>query len=147
MKNVLNKLVVTINEYRDVCRKAAEANIKFAEAFAPRLTDMSLIEKIHQMYVTFARESGFSADGTDNNKQFLFLILWLYSPASLMGGKINKHLRRVIASALGINADTALYKMRSTSVSWYETYQEFRRECNLTLEHIEKHMSELTGEN
>lgn len=143
MKNVLNRFIVTINEYRDVCMKAAEANIRFAEAFAPRLTDLSLIAKIHEMYVGFARESGFNADGTDNNKQFLFLILWLYSPASLLGGRINKELRSSIATALGISASTALYKMRSTSVSWYETYPEFRNECNLALEKIDAYLSDL----
>jgi len=142
----MNKLVPFINtvkELKDACIRAAEANVQFAQVFAPRMKDLSLIVAIHDRYVEIAAESGFKADGTSNNKQFLFIVLYLYSPASLLGGRINKELRSSIATALGISASTALYKMRSTSVSWYETYPEFRNECNLALEKIDAYLSDL----
>lgn len=141
--NKLEPLINTVKELKDACIKAAEANMQFAQVFMPKLKDLSLIEKIHELYVKVADESGFSGDGTSNNKQFVFLILYLYSPASLCGGKINRELRKAIASVLGISADTALYKMRATSVSWYETYPEFRKECNRAIEEINRYMTDL----
>lgn len=143
MKNVLEPLVRTIKDYRSACMKIAEANIQFAQSFAPRLTNLTGIRKIYDIYVKFAKDSNFKEDGTDNNKQFLFLILYFYSPASLCGGKINCALRKTIAATLGISADTALYKMRAKSVSWYKIYPDFRRECNIAIEEIENHLEDL----
>lgn len=142
----MNRMIPLINavkDMKDACAKAAEANIQFAQVFTPKMSDLSLIGKIHQLYVKVADESGFSGDGTSNNKQFVFLVLYLYSPASLCGGTINRKLRKAVASVLGINADTALYKMRATSVSWYDTYPEFRNECNRAIEEISRQMTDL----
>lgn len=136
--NVLDKYTKAIDGLKEANRSVAEAHLQFSAVFRARLEDLSLIEKIHGWYIETAREHAFSGDGTTNNKQFVFLILSLYSPASLVGGGINKNLRRAIASALGIKANTAIYKMRSCAVNWYDIYPKFRGECNTAISEVDR---------
>lgn len=134
--NVLDKYIQAIDGLKEANMNVAAAHMAFSEVFRARMKDMAMIEKIHGWYIETAREHSFSGDGTSNNKQFVFLILNLYSPASLVGGGINKNLRRSIASALGIKASTAIYKMRSNAVHWYKIYPGFREECNTAITEV-----------
>lgn len=136
--NVLDKYTRAIDDLKEANRSVAEAHLQFSAVFKARMVDLGMIEKIHGWYIETAREHDFCGDGNANNKQFVFLILNLYSPASLVGGGINKSLRRAIASALGINANTAIYKMRSTAVNWYNIYPKFRGECNVAISEVER---------
>ena len=140
--DVLEKYTRAIDGLKEANRSVAEAHLTFSEVFRARLGDLGMIEKIHGWYIETARENHFSADGTTNNKQFVFVILNLFSPASLFGGGINKQLRRTIAAALGINASTAIYKMRSTAVNWYNIYPKFRGECNVAISEVERTLRE-----
>lgn len=121
---------------REAHRAAAEADVRFGRLLAPKVSDLGLIGGVHEWYRREAAERSFRADGTANNKQFVFLVLYLYSPASLVGGRISKGLRRAIAAALGIRAATAVYKMRSVAVSWYGTYPRFREEVDAAVAHV-----------
>lgn len=136
--NVLEKYTRAIDGLHEANRNVAEAHLRFSEVFKAQLDDLGMIEKIHGWYIETAREYGFCADGTANNKQFVFLILNFYSPASLVGGGINKSLRRAIASTLGIKANTAVYKMRSIAVNWYNVYPKFRAECNTAITEVQR---------
>lgn len=134
--NLMQKYNEAIAEFHEANRLVAEASLTFSTVFKPLVEDISKIASLRESYVTFAREQGFHADGRSNDKQFIFAILHLYSPASLCGGAINKKLRRAIANSLGVKADTAIYKMRSAAVSWYDTYPLFCGECNLAVKRL-----------
>ena len=136
--NILDKYTRAIDGLKEANMNVAAAHLAFSEVFRARMDDLALIEKIHGWYIETAREHSFSGDGTSNNQQFVFLILELYSPASLVGGGINKNLRRAIASVLGIRANTAIYKMRSMAVHWYNIYPKFREECNTAVSEVER---------
>lgn len=128
--SILEEYKKAADGLKEAHRAAAEADARFGRLLAPKASDLGLIGGIHEWYRRTAAERSFRADGTANNKQFVFLVLYLYSPASLVGGRINKGLRRAIAAALGISAATAVYKMRSVAVSWYGMYPRFREEVD-----------------
>lgn len=124
--------------------ESTKAYIELSQTLTPKLKDLALIVKIYGIYCEVAERYGFKADKvSDNNKQFLFLILWLYSPASLCGGKITKTLRKAISQPLGIEFDNTIYKIRSKALSWYDIYPEFRKECNIAIDEVCKVMADL----
>lgn len=134
MNNLMEKYNRAIAEFHEANRRVAEASLAFSAVFRPAATDLSKIAPLYEKYTALAREKEFRADGQRNDKQFVFAVLHLYSPASLCGGIISRKVRRAVAESLGIKADTAIYKMRSIAVSWYGTYPLFRSECNIAIQ-------------
>ncbi len=138
--DLMKKYNDAIRSFHEANRLAAEASYTFSQIFRAKAEDLSRIDELHTLFDKVSSENGFRADGRNNDKQFVFAVLHLYSPASLCGGGINKRLRRAIAAALGVRADTAVYKMRSTAVSWYDTYPLFHSECNVAVRALSEHL-------
>lgn len=139
--DVLENYATAVDRLKDAESRNIAAHLEFAETLRPKLNDLSMVGQIREWYQQTARECRFKGDGKGNNKQFVFLILNLYSPASLIGGSINKSLRRAIASTLGITAGHAIYKMRSLAIAWYRTYPRFQNECNTAILKIDEKLS------
>lgn len=139
--DVLDKYTSAVDRLKDAENRNIAANLEFAEAMRPKLNDLTMISQIREWYQEVARDARFKGDGKANNKQFVFVILNLYSPASLIGGCINKSLRRAIAQSIGITASHAIYKTRSTAVAWYKTYPRFRNECNMAITKIDEYLA------
>lgn len=138
--DLMKKYTDAIRSFHEANRLAAEASYTFSQVFRAKVEDVSKIAELHTLFEKVSSENGFRADGRNNDKQFVFAVLHLYSPASLCGGGINKRLRRAIAAAVGVRADTAVYKMRSTAVSWYDTYPLFYSECNTAVKAFREHL-------
>lgn len=138
--NLMDKYNKAIEEFHEANRLVAEASLIFSTVFKPLIEDISKIAGLRELYARLSADEGFHADGQRNDKQFIFAVLHLYSPASLCGGAINKRLRRAIAQSMGVRADTAIYKLRSLAVTWYDAYPLFHAECNLTVKRFKEHL-------
>lgn len=138
--DLMKKYNKAIEDFHEANRLVAEASLTFSTIFKPLVEDISKIADLRVIYTGIVKECGFRADGQRNDKQFIFAVLHLYSPASLCGGTINKKLRRAIANSLGVRADTAIYKMRSIAVSWYDMYPLFHGECNTTVKAFKEYL-------
>lgn len=140
MDDLMKKYNDAIKAFHEANMAAAEASRVFSEVLRPAMENVNRIGELHELYLKVASEHGFRADGQRNDKQFVFAVLHIYSPASLCGGGISKRIRTAIASALGVRADTAVYKMRSTAVSWYDMYPLFHGECNTTVKAFKEYL-------
>jgi len=138
--DLMQKYTKAIEDFREANRLAAEASLMFSTVFKAPVEDLSEISSLRELYVRLVMDEKFHADGTKNDKQFIFAILHLFSPASLCGGAINKKLRKTIASSIGVKADSAVYRMRSVAVTWYDNYPLFHSECNKTVKVFEEYL-------
>lgn len=96
-----------------------------------RLSDLSLIPSLYGEYRKIAESEGFSADSRNgNHKQFLMVLLLLYCPEAVFGGKIPRGFRDAVASALHVKGHI-VYSMRDRATVWYMTYPEFSNEVDM----------------
>lgn len=120
----------------DSTQKMTAATIKYNDVFAPKLTDLTLIPKLYDWYCECADSNKFTADVNSRKKQFVFVVLILFSPPSIFGGKIRKSLRNALAFTFGITDGTAIYKMRDKAIAWQSTYKVFASETDKAYGHI-----------
>lgn len=62
-------------------------------------------------------------------KQFIFIILYLYSPSSLGGTKMRRGLREKLSDVLGCTCSNVSHDYKNVSF-YYVTYKTFRNEIN-----------------
>lgn len=96
-----------------------------------RLTDLSLIPRLYEEYNRIAEEHGFRGDlRNGNHKQFLMVLLLLYCPECVFGGRIRRDFRDMVASVLNVKGNI-VYSMRDRAAVWYRTYPEFAKEVDV----------------
>ena len=71
---------------------------------APILKDKSLIHEIYKIFVELLNERGCppNIDSVTQRKKFIFIILYLFSPSSLAGGKMTAGLREEMSRVRGL---------------------------------------------
>ena len=72
---------------------------------APILKDKSLIHEIYKIFVELLNERGCppNIDSVTQRKKFIFIILYLFSPSSLAGGKMTAGVREEMSMVLGFS--------------------------------------------
>ena len=72
----------------------------------------------------------FRSGNVTQRKKFIFIILFLYSPSTLAGGKMKNGLRDKLAEVLGVNAQTTISNNRNNLVFSYQLYKYFRQDVD-----------------
>lgn len=93
----------------------------------PLLTDKSLISEIYKIFVDLLNEQGCppNIDSVTQRKKFIFIILYLYSPSSLAGGKTVCGVREEMSRVLGIHSKTTISDNCADVVFLYQNYGDF----------------------
>ena len=105
----------------------------------PILTDVSLISDI---LIVFRNQIGNRRMTMNDKRLFVFTIQYLYAPRNLFGRKMPKGLRRAIASALGMNAESVVSDIGNKTLLHYQVYAKFRTDANLVFEGIGEWLKE-----
>lgn len=96
---------------------------------SPVLKDKSLVREIYGMFVEILNERGRPPDpAVTQRKKFLFIILYLFSPSTLAGGKMASGLRDEISRAMGMKSADVISKNREDVVFLYRHYMDFRED-------------------
>lgn len=97
----------------------------------PALSDYDDIPKIfdycHEAYEQLHPRTRVRA--SEIRRKYLFVILFLYSPKTLAGGKMSSGLRTKIAEALGVEP-TNISHYHSDIWFYYTVYSDFREDVN-----------------
>ncbi len=94
---------------------------------APILTDKSLILEIYHIFMELLNERGCppNIDSVTQRKKFIFIVLYLFSPSSLAGGKTVYGIRGEIARVLGIRSECTISNNCEDVVFLYQNYGDF----------------------
>ncbi|ADV44763.1 hypothetical protein [Bacteroides helcogenes] len=97
---------------------------------SPLLKDKSLIREIYGIFIELLNEKGCppNVDSVTQRKKFIFIILYLFSPSSLAGGKMTAGLRPEIAKVLGIQSECTISDNCADVVFLYQNYGDFSRD-------------------
>lgn len=127
-----------IAELKDFLIQKNEKIQKFEVKATPKLTDMKLIPKILDWFCESKKISKHEMT-VPLREQFLFIILYLYSPVKLVGKKkkmINK-LRITLNEALGVTSKNVLSNDCFNLYSYYLKNKSIRKSVEETYYFIE----------
>lgn len=93
----------------------------------PLLTDKCLIRIVYDVFVEILGERGCPPciDSVTQRKKFIFIILYLFSPSSLAGGKMTAGLREEMSRVLGIQSKSTISDNCADVVFLYQNYGDF----------------------
>lgn len=97
---------------------------------SPVLKDNRLVRVVHGIFTGILNERG-SPPGVDSvltRKKFIFIILYLFSPGTLAGGKIKAGLREEMSRVLGIQSKTVISNNLDDIMFLYRNYKDFRED-------------------
>lgn len=92
-------------------------------ATSPRLKDLTLITKIYEV---FEEVKGKNITVNDR-KEFIFVVIYLYSPNKFFGGKMPQGLRRAITKATKVTCASVISATCTELMVLYTTYSDFRQ--------------------
>jgi hypothetical protein len=104
----------------------------------PILSDFTLIDMIYSIFCDVILSKDTNATITDSyqQKKFIMVVLYLYSPRSLAGENMRKGLRQRIATAVGAKVQSSISIHASNVIVLYRSYRDFRRDVNLILTRV-----------
>ena len=119
----MEQIIETIKKIEKARTALRQAIADNELATSPRLKDLSLIPKIYEI---FEQMKGKKIKVNDR-KEFIFVVIYLYSPNKFFGGKMPQGLRRAITKATKITCANVISVTCTELMVLYTTYSDFRR--------------------
>ena len=98
---------------------------------SPSITDLGKVGDIFELCKEAVKESDPRSNplSAANRRKSLFVILYLFSPKTLAGGKMSLGLRNEVARVMNISPSNVSHCYKN---AWffYEVYKDFREEVN-----------------
>lgn len=139
----MNKEFSIIYEIISIRKDIASLSLRESELTRPTLSDLNLIPTIYDWFMEAAKELP-ERNKSILNKEFIFIVMFLYSPGTLAGGKMKNGLRSKIGDTLGIIGKSAISDKLDTLVFNYRMYKYFRNDLNNIYSSIMKRINENT---
>lgn len=92
----------------------------------PKYTDFSYINELYKKYMRFQANKNLSHKGTYNACKFIYIVLYLYSPHTLAGGKTIPGIIKRLKECLDTSSGTMVSDYINRTRFFYKTYKEFR---------------------
>lgn len=121
-----------ISELQTIREQKSRLSERETELATPLLNDLNLIPEIYNWFAKFLSEMTFPPclDSVTQRKKFIFIILFLYSPSTLAGGKMLTGLRDKISEATGVYSKSTISDNCANVVFMYQNYKLFRRDID-----------------
>ena len=120
-----------IAEIKSIREQKSKLSEREKELTEPILTDLDMIGMLYRWFQEIiSQKEIFRSGNVTQRKKFIFIILFLYSPSTLAGGKMKNGLRDKLAEVLGVNAQTTRSNYRNNLVFSYQLYKYFRQDVD-----------------
>ena len=120
-----------IAEIKSIREQKSRLSEREKELTEPTLTDLEMIGTLYNWFQDIiSQKEKFRVGNVTQRKKFIFIILFLYSPSTLAGGKMKNGLRDKLAEVLGVNAQTTISNNRNNLVFSYQLYKYFRQDAD-----------------
>lgn len=127
----------TIKQLKIINNRIEELQKQREELLKPLLTDFSHIPDLYEWF------KGQHSPGTQCRKDFIIVILFLYSPSTLIGGKMKKGLREVLSNVLEVNEPSIISNNTTEVVFLYNKQRSYREEIDYLYSKFENHVIQL----
>lgn len=119
----MEQIIETIKKIEKTRTALHQAIVDNELAASPKLKDLSLIPKIYEI---FEQMKGNEIKVNDR-KEFIFVVIYLYSPNKFFGGKMPQGLRRAITKATKVTCASVISVTCTELMVLYTTYSDFRQ--------------------
>lgn len=121
-----------ISRLQEVSNNIETLKRKREELSKPILSDRTSIPHVLEAFKTAMAQIGKAYDSTSayQRRQVVFILLTLYAPHRLVGGKMPSGLRKELGKAMPEVKPCTLSADCEVSVFWYQTYREFAEEVD-----------------
>lgn len=128
----MEQIIETIKRIEKARAALRQAIVDNELATSPRLKDLALIPKIYEIFKGIK-----GGDITVNDrKEFIFVVIYLYAPQKLFGGKMPHGMRRAIANVAGITCASFISSTCAELLILYTTYDDFQQEVDRLLNKV-----------
>ena len=121
----MEKIIETIKRIEKSRTALRQAIADNGLATSPRLKDLSLIQKIYEIFEDMKGKG--KEIKVNDSKEFIFVVIYLYSPNKFFGGKMPQGLRRAITKATKVTCASVISATCTELMVLYTTYSDFRQ--------------------
>ena len=128
-----------LEELRDVRSRQEELKRIEADLARPVMTDVSEIGGIYERFQRLT-------DGMDQwnryskRRMFIFIVVWLYSPASIVSERLVPGVRSELTKVLQLKSRTIVSNEMHNLLFVYSTYSQFRADTNRVFRQLMEEM-------
>lgn len=131
------KLQQVITRLSEIKEHRAVLDMEEKSLSTPSVTNTDLLPTIleycREAFTELHPQGGVRS--SEERRVYIFILLFLYSPRTLSGGKMSKGLRVKIASALGVESSN-LSHYHADIWFRYQIYDDFRNDVNKVFEKV-----------
>lgn len=134
-----------ISELKSVREQKCRCSARERELTTPQLTDLELIPVIYGWFreILSHRSPASSWGSVAQRKKFIFIILYLYSPGTLVGVKMVNGLRDKISEVVNINSRSTISDNCVNALFMYQNYKSFRSDIENIYAEIMKRLGQM----
>lgn len=118
----MEQIIETIKRIEKARTALRQAIVDNELATSPKLKDLNLIPKIYGIFNDI-KESNITVN---DRKEFIFVVIYLYSPNKFFGGKMPQGMRKAISKTMQIDS-TCISRTCTELMVLYTTYKDFRQ--------------------
>lgn len=126
----MTKEFSSIMELKSIREQKSRLSERENELASPELKDLSLIPVIYEWFKEILSERDYSPrpDSVIQRKKFLFIVLFLFTPSTLAGGRLPNGVRSVLVEVLQDVAPCVISNNISDVMFIYQQYRDFRQD-------------------
>lgn len=122
----------SIAELKVIREQKSRLSERENELSTPALTDLSLIPKIYEWFceIVAERDCPPNPRSVTQRKKFLFIILFLFAPSVLAGGRLPNGIRTELAKVFPHLSPSSISHNIEGVVFLYQNYKDFRHDID-----------------
>ena len=142
----LTKEFSSIAEIKNIREQKSRLSEREAELVKPRLTNLELIPTIYDMFKEVLCVLGLASRGRIfQRKVFLFIVLFLFVPSVLAGGRIPNGVRKALENVFPKVRPCTISNNIADVAFLYQQYKYFRSDVNIIYNEILNRLKEGDG--
>lgn len=136
----------SISELKHIREQKSRLSEREAELAKPRLTNLELIPTIYDMFKEVLCVIGLPSRGRIiQRKEFLFIVLFLFVPSVLAGGRIPNGVRKALENVFPKVRPCTISNNIADVAFLYQQYKYFRSDVNIIYNEILNQLKEGDG--
>lgn len=139
----ITKEFSSIAEIKNIREQKSRLSEREAELVSPILTNLESIPYIYELFKNIVRTMNIPPrEKIIQRKEFLFIILFLFVPSVLAGGRIPNGVRKSLEHVFPKVKPCTISNNIADVFFWYQQYKYFRSDINIIYKEMLKRLEE-----
>ena len=120
-----------IAEIKFIREQKSRLSAREKELTEPTFTDLDMIRTLYDLFKESlsGRDCPGRAESVTQRKKFIFIVLFLYSPSTMAGGRISNKIREVLSEVIGCTPFYISHNVENV-IFFYQQYKDFRQDVD-----------------